>query len=354
MSMVTQISDLLDRFIDLSKKSVKSHPFIVVFLMHEYFRNIWPNDPFIEKKYSVNKMENTRKCLETCITILEQTQKIGSYFDIPNNLVIFFEKYQKNTISEDEETQNVYGSLWKELDEKYLIDETKNELSNIFEKNGRTLNELKGKTVLDMGCGSGRFTLALASLGASHVTGVDLGKTGLDLGTRIASELHLENIKFVRNSVLTLPFDDDYFDFVFCKGVLHHTGNLEKGLTELHRVLKTGGTSFLYLYGSGGIFWNSRKKMREVMKEIPLNYTMKILEMIGTPGKRYIFSDSWYVPIEEHVKRDFLENFLHSLHFSKVNRVDVTNTTGLNAMSDKTKLDREIWGDGELRYFLTK
>ena len=90
------------------------------------------------------------------------------------------------------------------------------------------------------------------------------------------------------------------------------------------------------------------------MKEIPLNYTMKILEMIGTPGERYIFSDSWYVPIEEHVKRDFLENFLYSLHFSKVNRVDVTNTTGLNMMSDKTKLDTEIWGDGELRYFLTK
>ena len=91
------------------------------------------------------------------------------------------------------------------------------------------------------------------------------------------------------------------------------------------------------------------------MVEIPMNYTMKILKMIGMPDERYIFSDSWYVPIEEHVKRDFLENYLDkTLNFSKIDRVDITNISGLNSMSDKTKLDKELWGNGELRYFLTK
>ena len=79
--------------------------------------------------------------------------------------------------------------------------------------------------------------------------------------------------------------------------------------------MKKGGIGYLYLYGSGGIFWNSRKKMREVMKDIPMQYTQKVLEIIGMPNKRYVFVDSWYVPIEEYVDRKWLENYLSKKTF---------------------------------------
>ena len=55
--------------------------------------------------------------------------------------------------------------------------------------------------------------------------------------------------------------------------MLHHTGDLNGGLDEYSRILKKGGSGYLYLYANGGIYWNSRKKMREVMKLIPIELT---------------------------------------------------------------------------------
>ena len=214
------------------------------------------------------------------------------------------------------------------------------------------VNILKDKIVLDMGCGSGRFTIALAQLGVKNVIGVDLGEGGIKIGEKQSKDLDLKNIQFMKESVLSLPFEDETFDFVFSKGVLHHTGQLENGLKEFHRVLKSGGSGFLYLYGSGGLFWNSRKKMREVMKDIPMNYTLGVLDTIGMPSQRYVFADSWYVPIEEHVERKWLEEFLLN-KFSKITKVENSGESTIQSMSN-LPYSNELWGDGELRYFLTK
>ena len=116
--------------------------------------------------------------------------------------------------------------------------------------------------------------------------------------------------------------------------------------------MKKGGKGYLYLYGSGGLFWHSRTKMREVMKKIPMNYTLRVLDIIGMPQKRYVFADSWYVPIEEHVSRKYLEEFLSS-KFSKIQKVENTGDLNVNSMSN-IPYSNELWGDGELRYFITK
>ena len=77
-------------------------------------------------------------------------------------------------------------------------------------------------------------------------------------GVKKINSHNLNNIEFIEGSVLDLPFEKQTFDFVYCKGVLHHTGDLNKGVEELYRVLKNNGMAFLYLYGSGGLFWYSR------------------------------------------------------------------------------------------------
>ena len=168
----------------------------------------------------------------------------------------------------------------------------------------------------------------------------------------MANDLQLNNIKFVKDDILHLPFDDETFDFVFSKGVLHHTGDLNKAINEYYRVMKKNGNGYLYLYGSGGIFWNSRTKMREVMKDIPINYTIQILNMIGMPQKRYVFVDSWYVPIEEHVNREWLENNLGQ-KFNEIKKIDTSGEKNIETMAS-SKYSKEIWGDGELRYFVSK
>lgn len=342
--------ELLDQFIDLSKNAAIKRPHIVVILLHEYFRNIWPNDPFIEETLSNDRLENIILCLKKSIIVLQNTEFLGSYFSRKEDLEKIFEN---SDVDENELTQTVYGNLWKKLNDDYVNNESKNVLSNLFEKNNHNLSLIKGKTVLDMGCGSGRFTIALAQLGAKMVTGIDLGKTGITIGQKVSENLKLKNIKFLEGNVTSLPFENESFDFVFSKGVLHHTGDLEKGLDEYYRVLKKDGKGFLYLYGSGGLFWNSRIRMREVMKSIPMSYAINVLNILGMPSKRYVFADSWYVPIEEHVERKRLEDYLTSQNYSKIEEVQHTGSDDINSMSNQP-YSKELWGDGELRYFLTK
>ena len=349
ISKVEEIYALLDSFIENCKKNSKKHPYMVVVLMHEYFRNIWPNDPFITEEVSNDKLESISLCLKNCMNIIERTKDLGSYFN-SNEIIDSFKK--QPTHDGENQTQVVYGELWESLNSEYIINETQDVLRRLFVKGGLKIDELKEKKIIDVGCGSGRFTIALAQMGVKEIVGVDLGESGIKIGEEFARKLNLKNIKFIKNDILSLPFDDESFDFVFSKGVLHHTGNLEKGLDEYHRVMKKGGIGYLYLYGSGGIFWNSRKKMREVMKDIPMQYTQKVLEIIGMPNKRYIFVDSWYVPIEEYVDRKWLENYL-SKKYSKILRVDDTGDININSMSN-LQYSKEIWGDGELRYFISK
>ncbi len=343
---VKEAYDLLNKFIKKAKASAVRHPFMVVILMHEYFRNIYPNDPFIEKKFSDDKLDNIILCLKFCNEMLEKVANLGNYFNSINNLI----EYSQNELRD---TQSVYGRLWELLQEDYINNESTKVLVKLLEKGGKNIGFLKGKKVLDMGCGSGRFSIALAKLGVAEVTAVDLGKHGISIGKRMCTKLKINNVNFVVNDVLDLPFENESFDFVWCKGVLHHTGNLSRGIDEFHRVLKKGGNAFLYLYGKGGIFWDSRALMRGVFEKIPMSYTLSVLDMIGMPPKRYIFADSWYVPIEEHTGRDWLVKYLSARGYQDIRRLEHTGTGNLDPMYN-LPYTKEIWGDGDLRYFLTK
>jgi SAM-dependent methyltransferase len=105
-----------------------------------------------------------------------------------------------------------------------------------------------GKRALDAGCGSGRWTYALAELGA-EVTGVDLTAGGpesahAELGER-------ENVTFAQADLFALPFRPATFDFVVSWGVLHHTRDTRAAFERLVPLLKPGGTLFVMVYEQG-------------------------------------------------------------------------------------------------------
>ena len=91
------------------------------------------------------------------------------------------------------------------------------------------------------------------------------------------------------------------------------------------------------------------------MKLIPLEYTIKVLDMIGMPAKRTIFVDSWYVPIEDHISKKEIENSFKKLGFSKFNRWKKGRKIELESVVFSKKKDASnLWGEGELRYILNK
>ncbi len=103
--------------------------------------------------------------------------------------------------------------------------------------------DLKGKKVLDVGCGDGVLSFLLAQKGA-EVTGLDNDEHGL----RFAEEnLKRENkngtlrYRFVNGSAYEMPFESETFDIVVSCEVIEHVRKPEQLVSEAHRVLKKGG-----------------------------------------------------------------------------------------------------------------
>ncbi len=93
--------------------------------------------------------------------------------------------------------------------------------------------------VLDVGCGTGAYSVELAKRGA-RTTGVDGSEGMLDWAAAKAAKERL-HVNFVRADAQMLPFPDGHFDFVLSVGALCFAKDGEKALLEMRRVLKPGG-----------------------------------------------------------------------------------------------------------------
>lgn len=356
--MLDDLTTKFDRFIDLAQANVQSRPWLVVVLMHEYFRSLYPTDPYLPFAPETSPFARVASVLDECTRLFETAAPLGSYFaarpDCMGGVVAALTSAGRKR-ADEAATQQVYGKLWDAFDVDVYTKEALQILHERLELGGFSLANLAGKIVLDMGCGSGRYTIALAMSGAARVYGVDMGAASIESGAAIARRAGVRNIEFQVGNVLHLPYPDGYFDFVFSNGVLHHTTDMEQGIREFHRVLKAGGRGFLYLYADGGLFWYSRKKMPVVMKQIPQEYTMAVLQLLGMPSNRFLFVDNWYVPIERHSARAFLEQYLREVGFSGIEKLSSGRSTDLDNALLRREPDAEVlWGDGEHRYVLTK
>jgi malonyl-CoA O-methyltransferase len=101
---------------------------------------------------------------------------------------------------------------------------------------------LQGHSVLDVGCGSGRYMLHAMRCGATRVSGVDsspqmLRRADLELSPyRRGAEINL-----MPGDLRAIPVPDDWADLTVCGLVVGHLNDLQQGLHELRRVTRPGG-----------------------------------------------------------------------------------------------------------------
>ena len=103
----------------------------------------------------------------------------------------------------------------------------------------------KGKLVLDAGCGSGRWTYAMALLGAT-VVAVDFTEGGVQVTHQATAER--ENVTVIQASIARLPFKYERFDFVVSWGVLHHTPDTKQAFERLVPLVKKQGQLYVMVY----------------------------------------------------------------------------------------------------------
>jgi SAM-dependent methyltransferase len=100
----------------------------------------------------------------------------------------------------------------------------------------RLLGDVRGKRVLDAGCGSGPTSVALIERGAD-VSGFDLSAAMIEIARRSLPETDLR----VHDLAQPLPWKDATFDTVVASLVLHYLEDWSGPMTEIHRVLAPGG-----------------------------------------------------------------------------------------------------------------
>ena len=113
---------------------------------------------------------------------------------------------------------------------------------------GVTPEDYKDRKVLDMGCGTGEYALWYALHGAGEVVGIDLSEGSLSVAKERLAESALKNVTFRSMDILECGLPDNYFDYSYSVGVLHHTGSPNRGFQHLVRVTKPGGIVIVSLY----------------------------------------------------------------------------------------------------------
>lgn len=110
--------------------------------------------------------------------------------------------------------------------------------------------DYREKRVLDMGCGTGEYALWYAMNGAAMVKGIDLSDGSLKIASQRKAEGKIDNVEFAKKDILNLELPDNYFDYSYSVGVLHHTGDPFSGFQHMVRVTKPGGIVIVSLYNT--------------------------------------------------------------------------------------------------------
>jgi ubiquinone/menaquinone biosynthesis C-methylase UbiE len=159
----------------------------------------------------------------------------------------------------DEEAATYDQRRWNTVAGSYIDDSQRSIVANL-------IGPCEGKKVLDLATGTGRFALEAARHGA-FVTALDSSEKMLEIVmAKFRSEGLESRVVTHHGSAADLPFADATFDVCTCINAMNHIPRYREVLTQIHRVLKPGGSSvtnynnWLSYYLPLGLWVNIRKK----------------------------------------------------------------------------------------------
>jgi 2-polyprenyl-3-methyl-5-hydroxy-6-metoxy-1,4-benzoquinol methylase len=178
-----------------------------------------------------------------------------------------------------------FGRNWRRflrIVDDQRIEEAQTSLRRMLER-----DDLAGLTFLDVGSGSGLFSLAAARLGASRVHSFDYDPDSVaceqELRRRYAP--HEADWTIERGSAL----DADYlrslraFDVVYAWGVLHHTGDMWRAIQNTAGAVAPGGRLYMSIYNDQGPLSSWWRALKRVYNRLPSAARMPFLILVMGP-----------------------------------------------------------------------
>ncbi|MCU9613709.1 demethylmenaquinone methyltransferase [Caldibacillus lycopersici] len=107
----------------------------------------------------------------------------------------------------------------------------------------KRMNVQKGKKALDVCCGTADWTIALSKAvgNEGEVIGLDFSENMLKIGKEKLKSQQIENAKLIHGNAMSLPFEDNTFDYVTIGFGLRNVPDYMQVLREMQRVVKPGG-----------------------------------------------------------------------------------------------------------------
>ncbi|KGA99150.1 ubiquinone/menaquinone biosynthesis methyltransferase [Alkalihalobacillus alcalophilus ATCC 27647 = CGMCC 1.3604] len=146
------------------------------------------------------------------------------------------------TQSKEERVHQVFESIYKRYDVMNSVISFQRHKS--WRKSTmKKMDVQRGQQALDVCCGTGDWTIALAQAVGStgHVEGLDFSQNMLKVGQEKVDNLKLKQVNLVHGNAMELPYEDNQFDYVTIGFGLRNVPDYTQVLKEMYRVVKPGG-----------------------------------------------------------------------------------------------------------------
>ena len=203
---------------------------------------------------------------------------------------------------------------------------------------------IKDKVILDVGSGSGRYSLALNKMGAKEVISIDIFKNERNFP---------KQIKYIKTNLSKLPFKDNTFDFIFCNGSLSHSLKWKKDILEYKRVLKSKGWMWLNLLGEGP-HWKHADNLRHKLTKKDSENFQKALELRGWEANKIFFLLDVFFTDRIYLTKKKIKSYLLLAKFKNVKFLNRGYKTDLSELIFKNPKLKLKYGEGEIRLVCQK
>lgn len=149
-----------------------------------------------------------------------------------------------------------FGKNWKNYSERLNQEDFNEAQKSLINLLG--IEDLKDKSFIDIGCGSGIFSIAAKKIGANRVLGIDILPSCIECSRNNALKFNEKDIDFRQFSILDPKIKGlGKFDVVYTWGSLHHTGNMYKALEVSCEIVKEDGYLAVAIYNKNftSRFW---------------------------------------------------------------------------------------------------